>query len=127
VSDTENTVNASNGINVPIFQPKILFYEVETSTGIASPFAKRTDYFTEAEKTLKAEPYFFSLSSNQLNSLKYEWFMNGNLIANLPNQPVVTLKNTNETGTALIKVVVTNPRKVLQSAEQLFTALFSRS
>jgi hypothetical protein len=102
-------VSTQKTFEVPIFKPKILFYEKDPLLGIKY---NRTldDSFEVAsgEKTIIAEPYFFGPSLALSPELDYAWTINGQTIQTPQIKNMLTIKKGTSTGVGNIGLEIKN-------------------
>ena len=127
-SSTDGTATALSSITVPFFDPFILFYERNISSGLVNPIAQGTLSLQDSATTIEAEPYFFSVSNNNPNSLKIDWTMNGKPLAinDTTDKTSLTLQNPGGTGNATIGISAENTSKLFQSAERTLNIIFRK-
>ncbi len=122
VSSPDNSIIATNKLQINAGQPKILFYE---ENPLAGPLYQKelgnAFSINKPEFTIRAEPYF--LSKRNLGSDSYEWAINGNPVAT-PRKP--TLLNlaipANATGISTIKLSIQNQKNIFEFAEKFLQA-----
>lgn len=126
VSNTDNTSEAIASMTIPLYNPKILFYEKNLATGIVSSFSKKGLGLNAPETTVIAEPFFFSAYTNP-SSLNFQWELNKQpiSIADSKNKNSITLKNPGGSGTSEIQLGITNPQTLFQSASALLPIVFT--
>lgn len=127
-SDVTNNIQATGDITIPLFDPKILFYSLNSITGIKSPIANTSINFNTPSTTIIAEPYNFSVMNHNPNSLSLSWTMNNNpiTISDVKNQTLLDLQNPGTSGLATIGLSITNPKTQFQSANNSISALFNQ-
>jgi len=126
-SDVADANEAERSINIPIFNPFILFYEKKTTTGVENPMATNTLYLNDPSTSVTAEPYFFSTSNGDPAKLSWDWTMNGNplQISDPTNPETLTLNNPKEQGVATLDLNITNPTTLFQTAENNLNVIFN--
>lgn len=125
-SDQLGNYEATQAITIPTFEPKILFYEKNPQTGLVSPFSLTNLSLLGSQTVVQAEPFFFSLVENKVNTLTFNWKMNKEPIhlTDTHNKQAITLENSNEQGSATLYLDITNPNSLFQTAStDLFISL----
>ncbi len=127
-SDSSDDVQTTADLTVPVFDPKILFYGIDSASGITSPLGQNSLSFTGPSATILAEPYFFSVFNNNPNNLSFDWSMNDNPIAvtNTKNQTILNLQNPGTSGSSTISLSLTNPLTPFQSADGSLGVIFDK-
>ena len=118
VSVTAQSVDGSyqavNTINIPIFTPKLIYYEKSPAEGIYYNNALSTETtLTGDEFTLVAEPYFISLKGHE-NNFDYTWKINGDLIDTPSKKTELTVRPTSRGGYATIYLLMENASELFQ-------------
>lgn len=94
---------------VPIFKPKILFYEKDPLLGIRYNRALDQSFeVASGEKTIVAEPYFFGPVDALSPELEYTWTINGQSIYTPEIKNVLTVKKGTSAGVATIGLEIKN-------------------
>ncbi len=116
ISNPNNTAIAVKQIQIPINEPKILFYEENPLEGpqyqkeISPVFS-----MAKPELILRAEPFFFSKRAIPL--LSYEWKMNGKNAVNQAKPNVINFSAPeNAKGNSIIELLAENPKNILERA-----------
>ena len=127
-SDIADASQATQTINVPIFNPFVLFYEKSTTTGIKSPLATNTIYLTNPSTSTIAEPYFFSTLNSDPAKLGFNWTMNAAplSISDPTNPETLTLNNPGGQGVATLNLSLNNPTTLFQSANGHLNVVFNK-
>jgi hypothetical protein len=126
-SATSGSATAHARITIPFYEPKILFYEKNIVSGITSPLAKTSLFFTTESTTIRAVPYFFSVVRNNPNSLKFSWTMNDKAVSLTDrNKDIITLQRPEASGSAKLGLSVENTLKLFQSAQNSLSILFKK-
>ncbi|MDB4984525.1 MAG: seg [Patescibacteria group bacterium] len=125
-SDQGGDAQSTATITVPLFDPKILFYAIDPTTGIRSALAQTSIYFTTPSATIVAEPYGFSVARNNPNNLSLSWTMNDNpvSISDTRHQTDLNLQNPGTAGESSIGLSITNPNTPFQTANAIISAVF---
>ena len=128
-SDTAGSHEATQSVTVATYQPKILFYEKNNRTGIINPFAKATLNLIGNAATIIAEPFFFSTTTGNPNSLTYNWTMNKSPISlsDITNQKILTLQNPGGSGNATLGLDILNPNSLFQAAGNQLPITFNKN
>lgn len=115
VTDPVNNLAAQGFLTIKPIDPEIVFYENSPYYGnlfdmvIANPFNLNT-----GEVQILAAPYYFTKES----SIKYEWHLNGEIVPGLADLMTAIFKKPQEgTGQSIVSLQVTNPNRLLQSAD----------
>lgn len=104
--------------DVPIFKPKILFYEKDPLLGIKYNRTLDSSFeVASGEKTIVAEPYFFGPSSALSPELDYAWTINGQSIYTPEIKNVLTIKKGTSTGVATIGLEIKNLLRLFMSGK----------
>lgn len=127
-SDVLGENQAVQSINISTYNPKILFYEKNTKTGIQSPFSKKTVVMFD-NATIVGEPFFFSTQNNNPNNLSFSWTMNNSPItlSDINNKKSITLQNSEGNGHSTLGLATRNPNSVFQSAANQLSILFKKN
>ncbi|MEW5907755.1 MAG: hypothetical protein AB1643_01040 [Patescibacteria group bacterium] len=126
MTDYNKKILVEKRVLINIVQPKIIFYEKNPLAGIKYNLALSDKIdLGGGEMSIKAEPYFFSLSD--LDQLFYQWNMNNKDI-NMENDPAILNLRTPEGGSgySFINLRVKNPLSILQFADKSLTINFGR-
>ncbi len=107
-SSVDNAYTATKSIEVPIVDPRIIFYKKSPTEGILYNQALANDSFiSEDEVTIVAEPYFLATKGNE-PSFTYSWTVNGNAIETPSRKTELTVRPSSRGGYATIGVVFEN-------------------
>ena len=105
---------ATNIAEIPIYDPKMIFYKRSPSEGIFYNNALDKEAFlVEDEMTLVAEPYFLSIKNNKEN-FTYTWKINGETIPTPSKKTELTVKPTSRGGYATINLLIENINELYQ-------------
>jgi hypothetical protein len=105
---------ATNTIEIPIINPKIVFYKKSPSEGISYSNALGNEAtFIGDEMTVVAEPYFLSLRGREGN-FTYAWKINGESIPTPSTKTELTVRPTERGGYATISLTLENLRTLFQ-------------
>ena len=106
---------AENTINIPVYQPKIVFYKKSPTEGILYNNALNPEaIMTEDEMTVVAEPYFLSIKGHEDN-FTYSWKINGVGIDTPSKKTELTVRPTSRGGYATINVLIANVSELFQT------------
>lgn len=110
----DSKYSASNKIQIPIINPKIIFYKKSPSEGILynKALVEEMDV-PEDEATIVAEPYFLALFGKE-NDFTYSWKINGADIDTPSKKTELTIQPTERDGYATINVVFENINTLFQ-------------
>lgn len=107
-SSIDGKYNASKTIDIPIVNPKIIFYKKSPTEGVLYNNALSDGSFIpEDEVTLVAEPYFLALEGNEVN-FSYNWKINGETIDTPSKKTELTVRPSARGGYATIDLVMEN-------------------
>lgn len=107
-SSIDGKYNATKTIEIPIVNPKIVFYKKSPTEGVLYNRALTDGAFiTEDEVTLVAEPYFLALDGNEVN-FSYNWKINGETIDTPSKKTELTVRPGSRGGYATIDLVMEN-------------------
>jgi hypothetical protein len=126
-SNVSGDIRSTKNISIGFFEPKILFYQRNTTTGITSPFSKNIFSFAGKTTDLIAQPFFFSLINQQLNTLSFNWTMN-DLPLKLPDPKkphILTLENPGGKGNSSFGLNISNNQSSFQNAKAQFRIQYS--
>ncbi len=113
-SSIDGQYNATKTIEVPIINPKILFYLKSPTEGTLYNTALSDDTFVSGdEATMVAEPYFLALKGKE-NIFTYSWKINGDGITTPSNPRELTIRPTSRGGYATIDIVMENLNTLYQ-------------
>ncbi|MFA5997182.1 MAG: hypothetical protein WC791_01690 [Candidatus Paceibacterota bacterium] len=127
VSSIDDTINSEATASFPLSNPFVLFYENHPLLGVQynQSFSAET-YLSNRELSLSAEPFFFSNNSLGMQTLRYNWSVNGNKTQN--NNRDITLRNdTGAKGSTDISLTVTSLPHIFQAASRELRINFAAS
>lgn len=126
-SSQDGSIQGTANQLITFFNPKIIFYAKDDSTGTLSPFARNFMNMGPSGAEIVAEPYFFSVLNKNPNKLNFSWTINKNpvTLTNMNNPQLLTLQNPGGSGIANLGLSIKNPRTVFQSADAGFRINFS--
>ncbi len=115
-SDIAGSYNAKNKLTIIPTDPKIIFYEKRPSTGTQYQFAVGNGFSVEnGERTLIAEPYFFSPRDKLTDTIKYSWKVGVNSIDTPVPRDMITLQSKEgATGTSILTLEVESIPRLFQ-------------
>jgi len=111
---------AEKTIEIPIYEPKIIFYKKSPIEGIFYNIALNKEAViseTENEMTVVAEPYFFSLN-DKIKDLSYNWKINGSMITTPSKKSELTIRPEARGGYATIEVTIENLNEIFQKVSK---------
>lgn len=117
---TDGRYSSAGEMTVRVFDPKILFYKIDSALGTIWEYAIGSGHRIVGEEILEAAPYFVSPSDVRLPSLIWDWSINGTYVGVegiLPNVLPVRAQ-PGASGTSSIKVELSNKYKLFMSAEK---------
>lgn len=99
---------AQKRFEVPVYKPKVLFYEKDPLLGIKYNQALGSSInLSSGEKTIIAEPYFFGPFYALSDEIEYKWKINSESVETPKIRNVLTIKKTdNQKGVASIELEV---------------------
>ena len=113
-SSVSGNYAAENTVEIPVYDPKIIFYKKSPTEGVLYNNAlDKEATMTEDEITIVAEPYFISLKGHE-NNFTYSWQINGNNIATPLKKTELTVRPESHGGYATINVVIENLNELFQ-------------
>lgn len=127
-SDISGDIRSTKEISIGFFEPKILFYQRNSTTGITNPLSQNIFSLKGASMDLIAQPFFFSLVNHQLPTLKFSWTMN-DLPISLPDPKtpqILTLENPGGNGAATFGLSIENTQADFQKAAAQLRVQFSQ-
>lgn len=128
VSSIDGRLAMHKKTKIPVYEPKIIFYENKPLEGIRYRNALGGSFaIKESEVTLRAEPYFFSVPNANDNSATVSWQIDGK---KLPINPIkksdFTLRKPEKgSGSSNISVKITNPGYDLQTGSKNITLSYT--
>jgi len=116
-SSVNGDYNAENTINIPSYDPEVIFYKKSPTEGVLYNRAlDENSSTTENEITLVAEPYFLAIKGNE-NDFTYNWTINGNPIETPGTKKYITIRPSSRGGYANIDVIFEDINKLFQKVE----------
>lgn len=113
-SSIDNKYNAIKTIDIPMVNPKIIFYKKSPTEGVIYGRALVDDDFvTEDEITIVAEPYFLAYVGNEYD-FDFNWKINGQSIAVPPKKTEITVRPSSRGGYATISLSMENLKMLFQ-------------
>jgi len=120
-SSVSGDYGAENTIDIPLYQPKIIFYKKSPTDGVL--YNKALDKETampEDEMTIVGEPYFLSIKGKE-GSFNYNWKINGSSIQTPTKKTELTIRPNSRGGYATISLVIENINELFQSVSNQLT------
>lgn len=113
-SSVDGTYDAENTAEIPVYDPKIVFYKRSPTEGVLynSALGKEAP-MTEDEVTIVAEPYYLPIVGNE-NDFTYSWKINSNDIQTPIKKTELTVRPTSHGGYATIDMTIENLSKLFQ-------------
>lgn len=113
-SSVAGNYTAQKTLNIPTYQPKIIFYKKSPTEGTLynNALSKQTT-MSEDEMTLVAEPYFISLKGHE-KYFTYKWQINGSTIPTPSKNTELTIRPTSRGGYATINISIENISELFQ-------------
>ena len=113
-SSVDGSYSAENSIDIPLYNPKIIFYKHSPTEGVLYNNALNKDAtMQEDEMTITAEPYFLPIKNN-LSSFDFTWQINGQNIQTPANKTELTVRPTTRGGVATINLIIENANELFQ-------------
>lgn len=113
-SSVDGSYVAGKNIEIPIYNPKVLFYKKSPTEGVLYNKALvNNSLFAEDEITIVAEPYFLAIKDSWSN-FKYRWGVNGNDINTPDKKNEITLRPVSRGGYADISISFEHINKLFQ-------------
>lgn len=113
-SSVNSNYVAENTIEIPVYDPKIIFYKKSPTEGVLYNNALNKEAtMTENETTLVAEPYYISLKGHE-NNFTYSWKINGDGIPTPSKKTELTVRPTSRGGFATISLTIENLKELFQ-------------
>jgi hypothetical protein len=128
VSSPDQSTIAENWVNIPLGNPKIVFYENSPIYGFMTNRAiKDTVQMLTDEFSVIAAPYFFSAGYATTPNLDYAWSLNGQTVGTQDPKNSFTVRQEKEgSGTANIGLKVSGVARIFQFADKNFTINFQK-
>ena len=129
-SSLDNKLRALKNINLPSYDPKVIFYEHHPLEGIRYEHAVGTTFTMQNKEVLiSAEPYFFSIKDKDGGSVSYEWLLDNKQVTDTESdkKSELALRTEGGSGKALVLLRVKHTTKILQFLEQSFTVNFGET
>ena len=109
--------SAKKDVVIHSFSPKILFYENDPLRGILYGKSLDSSFVVDgAEKSIIAEPYFFSAESARAFPLTYEWKVNDGIIDTPAVKNILSIQAGSVKGAVSIALSIENISKLFQDA-----------
>jgi hypothetical protein len=113
-SSVDGSYGAESTINIPLYNPKIIFYKKSPSEGVLYNNALNKEMaMQEDEMTLVAEPYFLPIKGN-LSNFNFTWQINGKNIQTPLSKKELTVRPTDRGGVATLNLIVENVNELFQ-------------
>ena len=127
-SDVANTETATRDADVSFFDPHILFYGINTSTGLESPLASSPLELNTGSVAVDAQPYYFSARTGP-ELLNFAWTVDGTPITLATGSPkhLIVLKSSPTSQSSNVDLSVTNANNPFQTAENTLHVDFGQS
>lgn len=109
--DNSTGSSVKKDVFIKTYTPKILFYEKDPLLGIKYESAFNEIGVTDAEKTIIAEPYFFSPGNIFSTDLDFIWKINGTTVTPPDVRNVLTVKSGGS-GESNITLEIKNRKKI---------------
>lgn len=115
-SSVSQNYNAEKTIEIPAYNPKILFYKKSPLEGtLYNKVLDANTTFKEDEISIVAEPYFLSIKNS--SNISYAWKINGDSINTPSKKTELTIRPTDRGGYATIDLVMENLDELFQKVE----------
>ncbi len=110
---------AKKTINLKPYTPKILFYEKDPLLGIKYEKTLENGFLIDSgEKTIVAEPFFFSPGNKLSRDLQYTWKINNSVIPVPETKNILTIKSGG-VGVSDISLEIKNISKLFQASKEI--------
>ena len=109
--DNATGSSVKKNVFIKTYTPKILFYEKDPLLGIKYERAFNEIDVADAEKTIVAEPYFFSPGNIFSNDLDFIWKINGTVVTPPEIRNVLTVKSGG-VGESNVTLEIKNKKKI---------------
>ncbi|MCX6754985.1 MAG: hypothetical protein NT068_00390 [Candidatus Nomurabacteria bacterium] len=125
-SDISGSTNAGGKITLNTVNPEIYFYKNDPKFGILYNNIVGNGFNLDTGgATFIAEPYFFSPKNIDSPNLNFNWIINGSQTSTPTPKNVLSIKpNPNESGTAKIRLTITNIKTLSQTLTKEFNVNF---
>lgn len=129
VATIDNSIKGTEHITIPSIQPFLVFYKHEPLLGTRYETAIQNTYTLRTpEIRFIAEPYFFNTPDSKSSTLAYEWRLNNNVIDFTDIEPNrITLRHTEGTGNATLRLTATHNNSTLEYGQQSVTIRFGNN
>ncbi len=122
VSSRDGVIATQDTIEIPLSEPKILFYENHPLKGVSYERAVENVVLNENETVVRIEPYFFSFDDVLDERIEYKWKLNGRdlLRGGAERENEIIFRREGESGSARASVEIRNlnlPFRIFQKAE----------
>lgn len=127
VSSVDDTMKSEARVYLSLSNPFILFYDNNPLLGVLynRPFST-TLALTKKEFSIRAEPYFFSNERGEVQTLQYNWSVNGAQVQNYGRN--ITLRNeTGAKGISAVSLAMRGTTQSFQSASHGIVVNFTES
>ena len=115
-SSVSGNYNAQNTVEIPVFNPLVIFYKKSPTEGILYNNAlNKETTMTEDEMTVVAEPYFFPINENG-NKFNYDWKINNEQITTPSKKTELTIRPASRGGYATLNFTLENISELFQKA-----------
>lgn len=125
VTDINGASKVTGEVTLVPYSPKILFYTKDIY-GAKTEKALGNNFFVKPEgENIVVVPYFFSPKNISSNDLEVKWYINGAQIPKTKAKDELIITPEEETtGTAIMKVVISNLKTLYQEAEKSINVNF---
>ena len=119
-SDTTGSYATKSDVSISPVTPHIYFYEKRPSLGVQYQYALGDGFSVESgERTLIAEPYFFSPRDKLSNTLSYKWKVGTSAIATpVPRHEITFKAREGASGASIVTIEVESIPKLFQKVAQ---------
>ncbi|MBU3668965.1 MAG: hypothetical protein FGM57_03280 [Candidatus Taylorbacteria bacterium] len=120
-------IQGSNKLSLNHVNPQVLLYEENPSLGVLFNKAIAGEYtLDKPEVKISAYPLFYS-TPHESQKVSYVWDLDGNKIEIPSYQNSVIFRRKNSIkGSASIKVLITNPKHILQRSASIINLLYEK-
>jgi hypothetical protein len=120
-SSINGDYGAENTINIPLYDPRIIFYKKSPTEGIFYNNAlNKESTMTEDEMTIVAEPYFLPIKTNG-EYFTYNWTINDKIISTPTKKTELTIRPNSRGGYVVVNLSIENAMELFQNINNKLT------
>jgi len=119
-STLDQKYSSKASVDMPTFQPKIVFYKNDANLGTLWEKALENGYRINGDEIIEAAPYFISPKDIRIPFLVWNWSINGNPVEMLDvRKNLIPLRaQAGVSGTSRIKLEINNIYKIFENASK---------